>query len=209
MDPPSASGQTPSAAPSATREASRHLGDLLLQPVALAALVVLVINDHVAKDRWPSTVTGKASDVAGLVFFPLLMVAIGEAIRWLFRRDSWPLDRRALAIAIGVTAFGFAAIKVWGPAGDAYRVGNGVVRWPLDAIPALLRGDALPPVGTVKLTEDRTDLFALIALFGAWWAGNRILNRRQDLRQARLPRAPLRPQGTRPRQGPHRRRHSD
>jgi hypothetical protein len=153
----------------------RHLGDLLLHPVALGALAMLVFNDHVAKDRWPSDVTGKVSDVAGLVFFPLLLVSIAEAARWLVHRDRWVLGPRALVVAIVITAVGFAAIKTWGPAGDAYRIGNGVARWPLDAVPSLMRGEGLTPVGTVRLVEDRTDLFALVALVVPWWIGSRIL----------------------------------
>lgn len=148
--------------PLGPRPASRHLGDLLLHPVALAALVVLVFNDHVAKQRWPSQVTGKASDVAGLLFFPLLLVAVVESVRWLFDRDGWPLGRRALLVAVLATGLGFAAVKLWGPAGDAYRMTNGLARWPLDAAPSLVRGHGLPPVETVKLVEDRTDLVALL-----------------------------------------------
>lgn len=159
------------------RLASRHLGDLLLQPVALAAIVVLLFNDHVAKDRWPSQVTGKASDQAGLIFFPLLLVSIVELARWLFDRDGWPLGRRALLVAILATGLGFAAVKLWGPAGDVYRMANGLARWPLDAAPSLVRGHGLPPVETVKLVEDRTDLVALVALLGAWWTGCRVLDR--------------------------------
>ena len=139
---------------------------------------MLVFNDQMAKGRWPSEVTGKASDLAGLVFFPLLLVAMAESVRWLFDRDGWPLDRRALLVAVIATGVGFASIKLWGPAGDAYRIANGLARWPLDAVPSLARGDGLPPVGMVKLTEDRTDLIALVALVCAWWSGCRVLDRR-------------------------------
>lgn len=151
-----------------------------MHPVAIAALVVLVFNDHVAKDRWPSDVTGKVSDVAGLVFFPLLLLSIAEAARWVIHRDRWALGSRALVAAIVITAVGFTAIKTWGPAGDAYRVANGVARWPLDAVPSLVRGDDLPPVGTVRLVEDRTDLFALVALVVPWWIGVQVLRRQPD-----------------------------
>lgn len=160
-------------------ERARHLGDLFLHPVAMGALVVLVFNDHVAKDRWPSDVTGKVSDVAGLVFFPLLLVSVAEAARWLVHRDRWALGRGALVLAIVITAVGFTAIKTWGPAGDAYRVANGVARWPLDAVPSLVRGDGFPPVGTVRLVEDRTDLFALVALVVPWWIGAQVLKGRR------------------------------
>lgn len=158
-----------------TGRSGRHLGDLLLHPLAIAALVVLILNDHVAKDRWPSDLTGKVSDVAGLVFFPLLLVSAAEAARWIIDRNHWETGRGALVVAIAVTAVGFTAIKTWGPAGDAYRIANGVARWPLDAVPSLVRGDGLPPVKTVRLVEDRTDLLALVALVVPWWIGSRVL----------------------------------
>ena len=49
------------------------MGDLrtalraLAHPGSVLALVVLVLNDHVLKQAWPGLVTGKLSDVAGLV----------------------------------------------------------------------------------------------------------------------------------------------
>lgn len=156
-------------------ERVRHCGDLLLHPVAVAALVVLVFNDHVAKGRWPSEFTGKASDIAGLVFFPLLLVSAAEAIRWVLHRDHWWLGRGALAVAIVITAVGFTAIKTWAPASDAYRVADGVARWPLDVVLALTRGEGFPHAGTVKLVEDRTDLFAIVSLVVPWWIGAQVL----------------------------------
>lgn len=159
----------------ATTNGSRHLGDFLLHPVAIGALGVLMFNDHVAKDRWPSGITGKASDVAGLVFFPLLLVSLAEVARWVVHRERWALGRCSLAVAILATAVGFVAIKTWGPAGDAYRVANGVARWPLDTVPSLLRGEGLPLVGTVRLVEDRTDLVALAALLVPWLIGSHVL----------------------------------
>jgi hypothetical protein len=47
----------------------------LLHPVPLFALATLILNDHVLKQRYPGWVTGKLSDVAGMVFFPLLLLA--------------------------------------------------------------------------------------------------------------------------------------
>ena len=41
-----------------------------MHPVALAAIAVLVVNDHVLKSAYPGWLTGKLSDIAGLVFFP-------------------------------------------------------------------------------------------------------------------------------------------
>ncbi|MBC7976471.1 MAG: hypothetical protein H7138_15980 [Myxococcales bacterium] len=47
-----------------------------VHPVTLAAVCVLVINDWLLKPRFgPSLVTGKLSDVAGLVFAPVVLSA--------------------------------------------------------------------------------------------------------------------------------------
>jgi hypothetical protein len=51
----------------------------LFSAPALLALGVLVLNDHVLKHACPSWVTGKASDVAGLFLFPILVAAFGGA----------------------------------------------------------------------------------------------------------------------------------
>ena len=53
----------------------------LAHPGSVLALVVLVLNDHVLKQAWPGPVTGKLSDVAGLVVAPLLLAGPRSARR--------------------------------------------------------------------------------------------------------------------------------
>lgn len=77
-----------------------------LHPVALAAVVVLVVNDWVLKPRFAGVVTGKLSDVAGLVFAPVVLSAV---IGLVLRR---PLTRRRLAACVGATGITFAAVKL-------------------------------------------------------------------------------------------------
>lgn len=72
----------------------------LLHPIALAALATLIINDRFLKSAWPSWWTGKLSDVAGMMFFPLLLAAV--------------LGHRRTCIA--VTMIAFALVKLWLPA---------------------------------------------------------------------------------------------
>lgn len=72
----------------------------LLHPVALIALGTLIVNDRFLKAAWPSWWTGKLSDVAGMMFFPLLLAAVVG-------------HRRA---CIGATMIAFALIKLWPPA---------------------------------------------------------------------------------------------
>jgi hypothetical protein len=129
----------------------------ILSPVALCAIALLVLNDHVLKAAAPGFVTGKLSDVAGLVFFPLLLA--GAAEQFGLRRGV-----RAIALAALATGVVFAAVKLWAPAGDLYRVGLAVLQWPFRAAAALVAGDALPALGRVHLTADPTDVLALPAL---------------------------------------------
>ncbi len=44
----------------------------LSHPVTVVAALVLLLNDHLLKHAWPGPVTGKLSDVAGLVVAPPL-----------------------------------------------------------------------------------------------------------------------------------------
>ncbi|WP_214110124.1 hypothetical protein [Acrocarpospora catenulata] len=83
-------------------------------PLNVAAVVVLLLNDHVFKALWPGVVTGKLSDFAGLLVAPpLLNLLIGRP-----------------RVAILLTGAGFALVKttatgaalasqawtlVWGP----------------------------------------------------------------------------------------------
>jgi len=139
-------------------------GDAMLHPVAIAAVTVLIANDHVLKDRWPGMVTGKLSDVAGLVFFPLLLLSLVEVARALAGRLQHP-SRRLLTTCILVTGSIFAAAELL-PVGDhLLEVVFGWLRWPIGAIGAA--------GGPGVLTQDPADLFALPALLIAWVVGRR------------------------------------
>ena len=129
----------------------------LATPVALGALALLIINDHILKAAYPGLVTGKLSDVAGMIFFPLLVAAAFEHLG--VRRGMTTIIAAACA-----TAIAFTAIKLSTSAGDVYRVGLAVLQWPFRAVRALFTGGALPSLSRVQLTADPTDLVALIAL---------------------------------------------
>jgi len=147
-----------------THSDPRRPGDGLLHPVPLAAVALLILNDHVLKMRWPGWVTGKLSDVAGLVFFPLLLDAL--VARLPFTR-SLPPERRVGACVIA-TAVVFAAVKTWAPATEAYQVGLGLLQWPFQIIGARLRGEAPSGPHWVSLVRDPTDLAALPFLVVPW-----------------------------------------
>jgi hypothetical protein len=120
----------------------------LLHPVAVAALIVLVLNDHVWKYSHPGWLTGKLSDVAGLIVFPLVLCAGLRVVS---------TSERLLAGCVAATMIGFALVKLWAPATLACEWAMGALQSPFTA--------ASPTV----LVRDPTDLIALpFALVALW-----------------------------------------
>lgn len=152
----------------------------LMHPVSLGAIALLVLNDHVLKAAYPGFVTGKLSDIAGLVFFPLLLAAAAQTLR-----PGLPLRPSVLAGA-ALSALVFASVQVSPLAGAAYRYGLAALQWPWRALVAALAGRAVPGLAPVALTPDLGDLWAipavLVAVALAWRAPNRA--------PKRAPRAP-------------------
>ena len=68
--------------------------DALLHPLALAALVLLILNDHLLKDLAPGPLTGKLSDVAGLVVLPLIILGAWELVMASLGRWFRPMPTR-------------------------------------------------------------------------------------------------------------------
>lgn len=77
----------------------------LHHPAFWAALALLLLNDHVLKGAGllPSDVTGKLSDVAGLVVAPWLAVALLDRLKM--------RSRRARALAFALVVLPFAMMK--------------------------------------------------------------------------------------------------
>lgn len=48
----------------------------LVHPITLAAIILLLLNDHYLKQNHPSGWTGKLSDIAGLIFAPIICTAV-------------------------------------------------------------------------------------------------------------------------------------
>ena len=134
---------------------------------ALLAIAVLVLNDHVGKAAFPGFVTGKLSDVAGLVFFPLLLQA---GVEWALATAGRPWHRsdRVLGVAVALTAVVFALVKLDTPVTDLYRFGLGALQWPWHAVAATIGGSDLPGVARVRIATDPTDLVALPAALVPW-----------------------------------------
>jgi hypothetical protein len=130
--------------------------DLMLHPLALAAVAVLVANDHWWKASHPGWWTGKLSDIAGLAFFPLLVLVIAERVV--------ASRARALALAITVTATGFAWVKTVPVASALFGHVLGVAQWPGAAIVALWHGTPIAGPIAAGVVTDPTDLLALPAV---------------------------------------------
>lgn len=114
-----------------------HARPALLHPLFVAALITLVVNDHVLKGAGllPSVVTGKLSDVAGLLVAPAVLA-------WLVRART----ERGWLLAHVAVGTGFALLQLW---------------------PALARAveHATAAIGLAfRIWPDPTDLLALPAL---------------------------------------------
>ncbi|MFY1825722.1 hypothetical protein ACN47A_07405 [Myxococcus fulvus] len=158
-------------------------GDTLLHPLVFCAVLVLVLNDHVFKVRWPSWWTGKLSDVAGLAMFPLLLQGLWEQARGRSARDDFRPSLVVLTTCVVLTGLVFTAIKVLEPAAEAWRWGLGGLQWPVRAAWAALSERAVPGVAPVAHTMDVTDLLALPALGVSYWLGRERCARHAPARQ--------------------------
>jgi hypothetical protein len=131
---------------------------LLARPMPLVAIAVLVVNDHWAKAAHPGVVTGKLSDFAGMVFFPVLVVAAIELVL------GRPWRSRAVLVSVAAVCLAvFAAMKLSPAAGDLYASVLGHAQWPPRAAAAALAGESIPPAVAVAHTLDPTDLVAALA----------------------------------------------
>ena len=137
-----------------------------LAPLTLAALAVLVVNDWVLKPAIGDDVgwlTGKLSDVAGVMAAPLVATAAVDvllyAVALLGVQLDWTLRRWKLAVAIAFTAAGLCAVKLSSGAAGAMVAALGALGF------------------EARVVVDPTDLVALPALGLAWWQGRRALAR--------------------------------
>ena len=121
-------------------------------PLSLAAVAVMVINDHWLKPLLHDPITGKLSDLAGCFFLPLYLSALlGLVVRW-------SRERRLMVGAVATAVF-FAAIKLSAGAADVVSVAS---------------AHALGWIGVsawFHLTADPTDLIALPMVIFAYAYG--------------------------------------
>lgn len=142
------------------------VGGAILHPLSLSAMGLLLLNDHVLKGRFPGVITGKLSDVAGMVFFPLLLLGLWQLGRRAAGKDWQSTAKSALYCALA-TALVFAATKVSDAAGSAYAYSLGALQWPFRVLLAALQGGRAA-FGPVAHTVDPTDLLAVPFVFMAY-----------------------------------------
>jgi hypothetical protein len=123
---------------------------LLTSPAALAAVTILLINDHLLRRVWPSWWTGKIGDFAWLYFAPFVAAAI---LAWLIP-PKWKNQEKL----VGLLSFGLV--------GGTFALANTSPefhRWFSEGLESLLR---IPFV----IHRDPTDLMATISLWFGWRA---------------------------------------
>ena len=76
-------------------------------PLALAAVALLLLNDHVLKATFHNALTGKLSDVAWMVVCPVLLAALLSHLRL--------PDALARGLALTVAVGSFVLLQLWPP----------------------------------------------------------------------------------------------
>jgi hypothetical protein len=144
--------------------------DALIHPAVLGSVALLVVNHHFLQAAWPGFVTGKLSDLAGLAFFPLVLLGIWEVALWAAHRWHGP-RRRPLWIAIIATGLVFSLVKSTAAGATAFGWVLAVGPWILPAVAGVLTGHAGHMREPVPIAHDITDLVALPMLLVALRVG--------------------------------------
>jgi hypothetical protein len=117
----------------------------LVHPVTVAATLLLIVNDHVLKAAYPGWVSGKLSDVAGLVMAPPVVAVLLALLAPLLR----PVWHAGTAVAL--VGMLFTAVKA-----SPVVAGYASAVWSVVDAPSMVLADP-------------TDLLALPALAVSWW----------------------------------------
>ena len=130
----------------------------LLHPLCLASLALLLLNDHFLKATFHNALTGKLSDIAGLIFFPLVLFALCS---WVLPRQVQTTQgmRHLLICIVVVVGLVFSLIQLNATAAEVYTRIMGLLQWGLSG--AFLRDQ---PVFIAGHTPDPGDLIALPAM---------------------------------------------
>jgi hypothetical protein len=145
---------------------------LLVRPWPMLALLVLAVNDHLLKGAGllPGWVTGKLSDFAGLLVFPLLLVTLYnlfvEGVSGLLRRRFLGASPSTLQLVVACTLTGvvFSAVQIHPSAAELYARSSG---W-------LAFWSSGPPP---RVVMDPSDILAVPMVFLAFLLGQRAIAR--------------------------------
>jgi hypothetical protein len=119
----------------------------LQHPATWLSISMLIINDHILKGLYPSWITGKLSDFAGLFFFPFLVAA---SLSFLLQKFKIPSRR------VGEISFGF--VGIWFVLLKTFPLVNSLTT----SLTSLLLGIS------TTFVLDPSDLIALFAMAPAW-----------------------------------------
>lgn len=145
---------------------------LLVRPWPLVGLAVLAVNDHVLKGSGllPGVVTGKLSDFAGLLFFPLLLVTLYDlalaVVNAALRRQAVLASPTTMQLVVACLATGafFSAVQIHPSVADLYARATAFLSFWSDA-------------PTAQVTMDPSDLAALPMIIVAFFLGQRSIAR--------------------------------
>lgn len=135
---------------------------LIVDPLAISALVLLVTNDNWLKPAWHNEVSGKLSDVAVCLLLPLFLTEL------LTPCTRWTTQLRILDIAAIATAVVYTTLELSGTA----------ALWTCDVLGRI--GPWLAIDRPFVMTRDLTDLWALLAIIPAWIHGRRRIVNQQE-----------------------------
>jgi hypothetical protein len=135
---------------------------VVLHPVFVGAVAVLLLNDHVLKSGAPGLITGKLSDLAGLIVLPLLVLALAQVASRIIGLPA--PSRRFLAVCVVGIGVMFTLGEIMPLADRSFERLWGIVRSPIGS----LRN---PDASSAVLVSDPTDVLALPALWIAWVVG--------------------------------------
>jgi hypothetical protein len=140
-------------------------GKELLCLVPLAGMALMAANDWLLRTRWPCWLTGKLSDVAGMLFFPFLLTATWSWLlflggRILPLRLSPALTRGRLTLAVVASGAALASVKLVPGCNRAF-------------VGLLGSLDVLGLFGRFSCAADPSDCLALAVLPLVWLYGAR------------------------------------
>ncbi len=142
---------------------SSPAGNCMRHPVVVAMLALWILNDHVLKDLFGNAWTGKLSDVAGLVVFPLIPLAVYQ-VGCAWRKALPRYEAQVFYGGLLATLVLFVSINLSVACSDLCCSALAVAQWPLRALVSAAMGEGLIGMVPVVATPDPTDLLTLPAL---------------------------------------------